>query len=429
MTSFIRSNTMFSYVVRRRILRANTGSKLPFYPSIYSKKFHSYRPLFEDKKIKPVEETEPKKSIWEKVKHEAAHYWGGTKLLGLEIKISFKLAMKSAAGYELTRREDQQLQRTTQDIVRLVPFAMFILVPFAELLLPVALKLFPNLLPSTYESTADKEKKRSLLLKTRQSVSQILRQQVQMKLPSTATEEEKEDFKDFLSKRKSTTEQPSREQLLRVAKLFKDDIVLDNLQRPQLVAVAKYITLQPIGTNEMLRFRIRNKLLNIKSDDRAIYYEGVDSLTTPELQAACGARGIRVSGVSTAELQNDLTQWLNLRLNERIPSTLLVLSNAYTYGDLNSDETILDALQAVLSSMPSEVYHVAEADVVEQVSNVQKLKLVKEQQELIETETKQETDGGIIIQVKDKKTLDEPIEPIEPIEEKSEEHTEKDKKA
>lgn len=36
--------------------------------------------------------------------------------------------------------------------MRLVPFAVFVLVPFMELLLPVALKLFPNMLPSTYES-------------------------------------------------------------------------------------------------------------------------------------------------------------------------------------------------------------------------------------------------------------------------------------
>lgn len=44
-----------------------------------------------------------------------------------------------------------QLKRTTQDLLRLVPFAVFIIVPFMEFLLPVALKLFPNMLPSTFE--------------------------------------------------------------------------------------------------------------------------------------------------------------------------------------------------------------------------------------------------------------------------------------
>lgn len=44
-----------------------------------------------------------------------------------------------------------QLRRTTQDLLRLVPFSVFIVVPFMELLLPVAIKLFPNMLPSTFE--------------------------------------------------------------------------------------------------------------------------------------------------------------------------------------------------------------------------------------------------------------------------------------
>jgi len=54
-------------------------------------------------------EDEKKKTVWEKVKHEAQHYWDGTKLLVAEVKISSKLALKMAAGYELTRREHRQV--------------------------------------------------------------------------------------------------------------------------------------------------------------------------------------------------------------------------------------------------------------------------------------------------------------------------------
>jgi len=43
------------------------------------------------------------------------------------------------------------LRRTTNDLLRLIPFSVFLIVPFMELLLPVALKLFPNMLPSTFE--------------------------------------------------------------------------------------------------------------------------------------------------------------------------------------------------------------------------------------------------------------------------------------
>ena len=44
-----------------------------------------------------------------------------------------------------------QLKRTTQDLLRLIPFAVFVIVPFMELLIPVVLKVFPNALPSTFE--------------------------------------------------------------------------------------------------------------------------------------------------------------------------------------------------------------------------------------------------------------------------------------
>lgn len=89
--------------------------------------------------------------VWKKVKHEAQHYWHGSKLLVSEVRISARLQWKILQGDSLTRRERRQLKRTTQDLLRLIPFAVFVIVPFMEFLLPVALKLFPNMLPSTFE--------------------------------------------------------------------------------------------------------------------------------------------------------------------------------------------------------------------------------------------------------------------------------------
>jgi LETM1 and EF-hand domain-containing protein 1 len=63
----------------------------------------------EEKKIAKKEEERKKLTLWQKVKKEAAHYWDGTKLLGTEVKISSRLAIKMAAGYELTRREQRQV--------------------------------------------------------------------------------------------------------------------------------------------------------------------------------------------------------------------------------------------------------------------------------------------------------------------------------
>lgn len=144
---------------------------------------------------------EKKLTIWQKVKKEAAHYWDGTKLLGKEIKISFRLALKMAAGYELSRRESRQLKRTTQDLIRLVPFSVFVIVPFAELLLPVALKLFPNMLPSTYEGETAREAKRAALSKTRKDVSNFLRTTIQESgLYISKATKQSHEFADFFRK-------------------------------------------------------------------------------------------------------------------------------------------------------------------------------------------------------------------------------------
>ena len=93
------------------------------------------------------------------------------------------------------------------------------------------------------------------------------------------------------------------------------------------------MNLRPFGTDSILRYQIRHRLLNIIKDDKVIDYEGVDSLSILELQLACLQRGIKTSDKSPARLRDDLETWLDLRLRQKIPNTLLILSSAYTYGD------------------------------------------------------------------------------------------------
>lgn len=132
----------------------------------------------------------------------------------------------------------------------------------------------------------------------------------------------------------------------------------------------------------------------IKRDDKMIFIEGVESLSVPELQMACASRGLRTYGVSPARLREDLQMWLELRLKYGVPSTLLVLSNAFMYGQGKETEmeTQIDALKAVLSSIPEELFHEIELEVHTAegaATNKQRLEVLKEQQELIEEENEQ----------------------------------------
>lgn len=165
----------------------------------------------------------------------------------------------------------------------------------------------------------------------------------------------------------------------------------------------------------MLRYTIRHRMRQIKRDDKAISYEGVESLSVPELQVACASRGLRTHSMSPGRLRDDLGMWLELRLKYGVPSTLLVLSNAFMYAqgkDVEFDSQI-DALQAVLSSIPEELFHEIELEVHTAegaATNKQRLEVLREQQELIDEENEQsekQKEGGKEARVHDLENIDE----------------------
>ena len=63
----------------------------------------------EEKQVEAKQEERKKLTIGQKIKKEIQHYWDGTKLLATEVRISSRLALKMAAGYELSRRENRQV--------------------------------------------------------------------------------------------------------------------------------------------------------------------------------------------------------------------------------------------------------------------------------------------------------------------------------
>lgn len=74
---------------------------------------------------------------------------------------------------------------------------------------------------------------------------------------------------------RETGERPSNEEILRFSKLFEDELTLDNLTRPQLVALCKLLELQSIGTNNFLRFQLTMRLRSIKADDKVSHLKYV----------------------------------------------------------------------------------------------------------------------------------------------------------
>lgn len=124
----------------------------------------------------PAELRQRMSDIQEMVRKEAHHYWMGTKLLWADIVTARKLVGKTLQGSALTRRERKQLLRTVSDLFRLVPFSMFIIIPFMEFALPFALRLFPNLLPSTFQDSLKAEENMKRELQSRIAMAQFFQE-------------------------------------------------------------------------------------------------------------------------------------------------------------------------------------------------------------------------------------------------------------
>eukprot|EP00118_Oscarella_pearsei_P006429 m.28943 g.28943 ORF g.28943 m.28943 type:complete len:635 (+) comp31109_c0_seq7:97-2001(+) len=346
-----------------------------------------------DKLTKGKEPAKP--PLLERIKAEALHYYNGFKLLYFDVRISSRFLLKSLRGQTLTRRERKQFIRTASDLFRLVPFSVFIIVPFMEFLLPVALALFPNMLPSTFEKKSGKEKKKKSELRVKLEMAKFLQETIQEMAVAKSKKKEKDpvvkEFARFFENVRKSGEQASTEDLLKFSKLFEDELTLDSLSRPQLAALCKLLLLQPVGTNNFLRFQLRMKLRQLEADDRLIQNEGIDSLTTAELQAASQARGMRAIGVPKARLQSQLDQWLELHLKEQVPASLLLLTRALY---LPEKVPATDQLQAVISSLPEEMVGEAQIKAAklegERVPNKQLLDVLKKEEEKIVMEKEEE---------------------------------------
>lgn len=203
----------------------------------------------EDTPAEIVPKVVAKKSLRQKVVDELVHYYHGFRLLFIDIKISAGLAWRLLNGKSLTRREHRLLIRTVGDLFRLVPFSVFIIVPFMELLLPFFIKFFPGMLPSTFQTATEREDKIKQNLKVKLEMAKFLQQTldemaVQHKDHNSQLAKE---FSEWFQKVRTSGERVSNVEIMKFSKLFEDEITLDSLTRSQLVALCRLLEVQTLG--------------------------------------------------------------------------------------------------------------------------------------------------------------------------------------
>ncbi|KAN0031668.1 hypothetical protein ACTFIV_005533 [Dictyostelium citrinum] len=365
--------------------------------------------------IKPKHE---QKVGWKiKIKQGIDHYWLGTKLLGKNISIAVALIKRVIKGHTLTRRERRLLVQTSADVMRLVPFVIIVLVPFLELALPFLLKLFPNLLPSTY--TWENERLEGATVRSKSNSK--VRGQLKDLLHEISVESKKdtktEDFFNFMTKVKSGQTVTSDE-VLKMSQYFKDDIIMEKITRSQLLMMHRYLAgsnfISKWYSNEYLKAQIYKKLDKIKQDDILIKKEGLSSLTLEELVDAAITRGFKVEGYNRKFIEGQLDQWLDLSLNKSLPPSILILSRAFT---LSPSITTNEALEDTLEHIPQDVLNEVVKDLPLDLSTEQGQEMVKEkineltkEQQEITTHTQEDDQNTKVEATQDQQSNDQPTQ-------------------
>ena len=347
-------------------------------------------PQVKDADVSAVPSPEVSKPpLWRRIVAEVKHYYHGFRLLFLDIRIASRTLWKILRGRTMTRREHTHFRKAVADIFRLLPFSVFIIIPFAELALPFALKFFPGMLPSTFETLSKKETRLKRELKVKLEMAKFLQDTVEdIAVHANKKSNVSQNFIEFFKKTRVTNQQPTNEEILLYAKLFKDELTLSSINRPQLIALCRLLQVPTVGTNEFLRLLLEMKLGRLHRDDELIMKEGVDSLTTAELMQACQSRGMRALGVPRKRLKQQLTEWIDLHLNYDVPSSLLLLSRVLYLPESVSTE---EKVKAVISALPEKAAGEAEVRAaelnLERVDNTARYKAAKlEHSEIISEE-------------------------------------------
>ena len=259
-----------------------------------------------------------------------------------------------------------------------------------ELLLPVALVLFPNLLPSTYTTAKKAQENMKRKLRARVEMAAFMQDVMEDAAKEIKTRKDSalhakaEDLLQIVEKARAGHPM-SNDNVLKIAKLFKDDITLDTMSRPQLVTLCRFVGITVFGTpSGVMRMQLRAHLRSIKSDDRMIMWEGIGALNSQELQQACQDRGMRGTGLSDYVLRMQLQQWLELSVRQDLPLAFLILSR--TMAITASTDRLEKLLGGAISKMDDKV--VKEAVRVSSVDGMAdpsiKLETLQNETELIE---------------------------------------------
>lgn len=203
-----------------------------------------------------------------KLKNAVIHAFKGFKLFALEVRISTKLLARTLmSGDRLSRRERKQLVRTLADVLKIFPYFIFIIVPLLELFLPLYLKFFPFMLPSTFRTSEDKTAKLKQSFNKKLEIARVLQDTLRVMHDSNEAVNEK-----FSKMTKAELKNLEITELKEYLRHFGDELTIDKLSRETIIQLCRLLSLPSVGPLTFLRFQLRLKSKMLKSDDKVCFF-------------------------------------------------------------------------------------------------------------------------------------------------------------
>lgn len=325
--------------------------------------------------------------VIELVKKEAKKAWNGCKLLGSDAKfMTRKKYMITFHGERYSLKERKAMSQTSSDLLKMIPFSFFIIVPGAELALPLFLYVFPNMMPSTFISKSVQQERKDLFIDNRPLYSDKL---ISYLISQVKTEE---SAKALYAKLRTQPGNVTREDLKNCSELFDTSVKFGKMRTQQLLDTCRFIGFEPwtgfktlnkivftpvskafglAGVRlspvyepkiwplssfmrNLIVLQLTSYIRNIRAEDLALLKENIDTLDIDLLTLCCQERCIETSPELSSErkMRDDLTQWVTdstyPTVKGLVSSEVLYFSQIFQYIE---DVVITPELEAGLDEI------------------------------------------------------------------------------
>lgn len=286
------------------------------------------------------------KKIGNDIVHGIKHLGSSLKLFWLNSKIGCKIAVRIVKGEQVSAIERNRMKRALADIFLMFPFSIFVIIPGAELLIPVYLKIFPSAMPSSFETLSQKEQRSIKQTQARLDLASFLHETLNevQKKQKAATNATMTEFMKFTKEVRNGDRWITNKDIRRFAPIFQEHLTIEQMDRATLDALCKIFKANPVKqrvsgahgeftqSTQLIRLVLRKRLHELKYQDIEWLEiindgkRGIASIPVEDLQDLNRDRGMRAAGLTRERLERQYMDWLELAHDPVISDSLL----AYT---------------------------------------------------------------------------------------------------